>query len=90
MSVPGVPDLPERGPCADHDPTWWFPTDYARDLGARLAKNVCASQCPALTRLSCLRFAMEHGEAHGIWGGLDPMERHALRAFDRRADPLAG
>jgi WhiB family redox-sensing transcriptional regulator len=39
------------------------------------AKAVCSS-CPVRAR--CLAFAMEHEEAHGVWGGLNPDERRAL------------
>lgn len=85
-----VPRLPAPGPCADSDPTWWYPEhgDYDRDLGVRYAKMLCVSACPELTRLACLRFALDAGETHGIWGGLDPAERFALTRLQRANDTL--
>ncbi|MGC1512913.1 MAG: WhiB family transcriptional regulator [Acidimicrobiales bacterium] len=41
----------------------------------RHAKAICAS-CPVQD--ACLQYAMEVGEAHGIWGGLNESERIAL------------
>jgi WhiB family transcriptional regulator, redox-sensing transcriptional regulator len=60
-----------RADCACKDA--FFPSD-AQD--AQRAREFCAS-CPFRTR--CLAFAIEHDEQHGIWGGLDPRERRALR-----------
>jgi WhiB family redox-sensing transcriptional regulator len=41
-----------------------------------LAKSVC-SECRV--RRQCLEFALETRETHGIWGGLNELERrHAL------------
>ncbi|RRQ25676.1 WhiB family transcriptional regulator [Rhodococcus sp. Eu-32] len=39
---------------------------------ASVASAIC-SACPV--QLTCLTFAIETNEAHGIWGGLDPRER---------------
>ncbi|TMR13807.1 WhiB family transcriptional regulator [Nonomuraea turkmeniaca] len=44
--------------------------------GEDLAKAICAG-CPV--RGDCLRWALEHGERWGIWGGLNPRERRHLR-----------
>jgi WhiB family redox-sensing transcriptional regulator len=43
------------------------------------AKDVCAS-CPA--RVDCLDYALRVEEPLGIWGGLDPAERRALRGLE--------
>lgn len=43
---------------------------------AREAKQLCR-QCPVIA--DCLAYALEHDEAFGIWGGLGPRERRALR-----------
>jgi WhiB family redox-sensing transcriptional regulator len=40
------------------------------------AKRVCAD-CPV--REACLDHALDHGEAFGIWGGLNLRERRVLR-----------
>lgn len=45
------------------------------------AKKVCAG-CPV--RAECLSFAMETGERDGIWGGLTPYERTALKTKVRK------
>ncbi|OBK49399.1 hypothetical protein A5656_28350 [Mycobacterium gordonae] len=33
----------------------------------------------------CLRYAMDHGERHGVWGGLSEKERKKLRRAKRGA-----
>ncbi len=43
---------------------------------AASAKDVCAT-CSA--RVDCLDYALRVSEPLGIWGGLDPAERRALR-----------
>lgn len=45
------------------------------------AKAVCA-RCEV--RAACLDYAIRQGIADGVWGGLTPSERHALRAGTRR------
>jgi WhiB family redox-sensing transcriptional regulator len=47
------------------------------------AKSICAT-CPV--RQPCLDYAMRIREPHGIWGGLNELERKALlRERERRA-----
>lgn len=41
-------------------------------LGVRQAKRICR-RCEVSD--DCLRFALDHGEEHGVWGGLSPRER---------------
>lgn len=41
----------------------------------RLAKSIC-SQCPV--RHECLAYALRTSEPHGIWGGLNELERREL------------
>lgn len=50
------------------------------------AKAVCAG-CPA--RVACLKFALEHGERAGIWGGLNEEERAGLRERPKPGRPKA-
>lgn len=40
------------------------------------ARAICA-RCPA--RDDCLDWALDTGQRNGLWGGLDPDERHQLR-----------
>lgn len=40
------------------------------------AKRICRG-CPVMAE--CLQWALEHDEQEGVWGGLDPNERAALR-----------
>jgi WhiB family redox-sensing transcriptional regulator len=41
----------------------------------RVAKSICAL-CPV--RQDCLSFALRTAEPHGIWGGLNELERREL------------
>ena len=41
----------------------------------RVAKSICAP-CPV--RQECLSFALRTAEPHGIWGGLNELERRQL------------
>lgn len=73
-----LPDLP-GALCAQVDPELWFP-----DKGdpAEKAKAICR-RCPE--QAACLAWALEAGEAHGVWGGLAPEERAALAQARRAA-----
>jgi WhiB family transcriptional regulator, redox-sensing transcriptional regulator len=51
-------------------------TKEERQQREALAKTICA-ECTV--RRACLAFALETRETHGIWGGLNELERrHAL------------
>ncbi|MEU2180263.1 WhiB family transcriptional regulator [Streptomyces thermolilacinus] len=59
--------------CAQTDPEVFFPE---KGISTAPAKGVClACSC----RAACLEFALEHGEDHGVWGGLDARQRQAIR-----------
>ena len=68
----------ERGACAapenkDVVNSFYATTPRERDT----ARNLCVSQCPV--RAECLRWALEHSEIWGVWGGCDESElRRAL------------
>jgi WhiB family redox-sensing transcriptional regulator len=64
--------------CAQVDPEIFFPPG---DDPATEARRICA-HCPV--RRPCLDYALAAGEEYGIWGGLDPEERRALRWKLRR------
>lgn len=68
-----VPDFDGRALCAESDPGLFFP-----DKGGTAVpgKRVCA-RC--LARVECLRWAIDHDERDGVWGGLSAEERNRLR-----------
>jgi WhiB family transcriptional regulator, redox-sensing transcriptional regulator len=51
-----------------------------RDYREARAKKICAS-CPVAEQ--CLAHALANRETHGIWGGLNEVERRALIAEGR-------
>ncbi|MGW2075068.1 WhiB family transcriptional regulator [Streptomyces sp. NPDC001953] len=76
----------DKGVCREHDPDLFFPDDWRRGPGkldAIAAKRVCG-RCPVLE--PCLHDALERGETHGVWGGLDPDERLQLK-YPAQRDP---
>jgi WhiB family redox-sensing transcriptional regulator len=46
-----------------------------REAREQRAKAICAT-CPV--RIECLDYAIEIREPHGIWGGLNELERKAV------------
>ena len=68
----------------DHLPCSQAPDLYYPDAGegigsahyVKLAKNACKA-CPIIVQ--CAQYAMEFNEELGVWGGLSPMDRKALR-----------
>lgn len=77
-------DWRDRAACRDEDPELFFPTGTTGPALQQIdaAKAICA-RCPVLSE--CLAFALETGQDYGIWGGLTPEERRALRRRNRRA-----
>lgn len=75
--VPG--DWILSGLCAQTDPEAFHPE---KGQSSREAKRVCAA-CDVSAE--CLRYALEQGIPGGIWGGLGPRERAALRGRRRAA-----
>ena len=68
----------EQAACLTRNPEMFFPTG---NTGAALrqinrAKMVCA-QCPVTAQ--CLRWAIDVGVDHGVWGGLSEDERKSLK-----------
>ncbi|CAM5249412.1 Transcriptional regulator WhiB [Streptomyces glaucescens] len=75
-----VPDTASRptdwlvkAPCRE-DPDAMFPPNVR--LYIEEAKDFCR-RCSAVA--SCLQWALETGEEHGVWGGLSETERRQLR-----------
>jgi len=80
--LPGQ-DWAEDAACQFEDPELFFPVSEIGP-GARqvaLAKAVCA-RCPV--KADCLRFALDNGLDHGIFGGTTPEERRLLAKTGRR------
>ena len=76
--VPSEPmDWRDSAACRHHDPDLFFPEGTAGPAlrQADRARQVCQS-CPV--RTPCLRFAVRHGLAFGIWGGTTGEERRAI------------
>jgi WhiB family transcriptional regulator, redox-sensing transcriptional regulator len=66
--------------CRGEDATYFFAPSYfekrmEKNGREAVAKAICA-RCPV--RDECLEYALGIHEAHGIWGGLNEMERRAL------------
>lgn len=88
--VDGRP-LPTMKPAPRPEPvrrTGWFADAACSGVGwdlffpeagdsARDAKRLCRG---CAVRNDCLQWALEHGERHGVWGGLSPDERDRLHA----------
>ena len=67
------PEWHDHALCAQTDPDAFHPD---KGESAREAKRVCR-QCPV--QAECLRYALDHDERWGIWGGLSERERNRLR-----------
>jgi WhiB family redox-sensing transcriptional regulator len=69
-----------RAACRGPETALFFPPSNAerredRDVREARAKAICG-ECPV--RRECLDHAVQCGEAHGIWGGLNEHERRGL------------
>jgi WhiB family redox-sensing transcriptional regulator len=77
-----------RAACRGEDSTYFFAPNYfekraEKNAREAVAKAFCA-RCPV--REVCLEYALKVRETHGIWGGLNEMERRAvLRERARQA-----
>lgn len=74
-----------RAACRGPKAAVFFPPPHSerreeRDDREREAKSICRS---CSVRKSCLEYALRIREPHGIWGGLNEMERKQL--LTRRA-----
>ena len=77
----------DRAACRYEDPELFFPIGTSGPAleTAEAAKQVCRA---CTVREQCLRLALSSGQDAGIWGGLTPMERRAVKhhtAARRRA-----
>lgn len=69
------PEWMTRAACYGSDPGLFFPA-VAAGPEVDAAKAVCAD---CSVRVDCLLYALNEGEEHGIWGGLDETERLQFR-----------
>ena len=71
-----------KAACRGPHTSWFFPPSHFErkdDKEAResRAKAIC-STCPV--KRPCLDYALRIREPHGIWGGLNEVERRALQS----------
>ncbi|KFG71421.1 WhiB family transcriptional regulator [Streptomyces mutabilis] len=75
----------DRASCRSEEPDLFFPIGNTGPalLQIEEAKAVCR-RCPVME--TCLQWALEFGQEHGVWGGLSEDERRAMkrRAARRR------
>ena len=81
-----MPDLEEilawqhYAACRGEDTSHFFAPNYfekrsEKNAREAVAKSICA-RCTV--RDECLEYALDIREAHGVWGGLNEMERRAV------------
>ena len=77
-------DWRHRAICRDEDPELFFPvgTSGPALLQIAEAKTVCR-RCPVVSE--CLTWALESGQADGVWGGMSEAERRTLKRRNARA-----
>ena len=69
-----------RAACRNHDANVFFAPNHfepkpEREAREAVAKGICRT-CPV--RVECLEYAIRIREPHGIWGGLNELERRLL------------
>ena len=77
-------DWRHRAECLTEDPELFFPVGTTGPALAQVeeAKKVCR-RCEV--REECLRWALEAGQDHGVWGGMSEDERRAMKRRATRA-----
>lgn len=78
---PGEADWRSGAVCCDKNATYFFPPGHfepkpEKDAREAVARSLCGT-CPV--RVECLSYALRAGESHGIWGGLNELQRARLR-----------
>jgi len=72
-----VPPWMGQALCAQVDQEIFFPE---KGGSTKQAKQVCTG-CDV--RLECLRYALDHDERYGIWGGLSERERRKVKKAEK-------
>ncbi|HSL11341.1 MAG TPA: WhiB family transcriptional regulator [Actinomycetota bacterium] len=90
MDVAGRSSWWEVAACRGQDASSFFAPAYFEKRAEKLAREAVAkSFCRRCeVREECLSYALEHRDPHGVWGGLNEMERRAVlrqRASERQA-----
>ena len=78
-----IDEAQEQIPCTNY-PELFFP-EKADGESAGQAKRLCGS-CPVLAQ--CGIYGIQY-ERFGVWGGLTPVERRAIRKARGISDPVA-
>lgn len=74
------PRWQQEAACRGADASHFFAPSYFEKRAEKLAREAIAkalcARCPV--RDDCLDFALTVRDPHGVWGGLNEMERRAL------------
>src|SRR5262245_10919429 len=70
-------DWRQKARCQDYDSELFFPISHGleRQIQESAAKDIC-DRCPVVA--DCLTWALDQGEAFGVWGGKSEEERRFL------------
>ncbi|GHB67922.1 transcriptional regulator WhiB [Streptomyces viridiviolaceus] len=76
--LPVNTDWRGRGACREEDPELFFPVGNTGGAFLQIeeAKSVCR-RCPVIE--TCLQWALETGQQHGVWGGLSEDDRRRMK-----------
>jgi WhiB family redox-sensing transcriptional regulator len=72
----------DKGACLGLDPDDWFPDNNSHPRTTHDAIRVCRTLCQV--RDECLQFALAEGLQFGIFGGMLPDQRKALKNKRKR------
>lgn len=66
--------------CRGSERSLFFPPDASERKEERLARELVAKRICAgcAVREECLEAALERHESHGVWGGMNELERRSL------------
>lgn len=80
-------DWRDRAACLEQNPELFFPIGFtgAALMQLEQAKRVCGD---CSVREECLRWALELGLDHGVWGGASEEERRSIKRRAARARAL--
>lgn len=73
----------ESAACRASAGALFFPPDVSERKDDRIERELMAKRiCQGcMVREECLASAVERRESHGIWGGMNELERRSLRRF---------